>query len=119
MTALLLAVIYLTFVSLGLPDSLLGSAWPTMQGYFDVPSSWAGYISMTITCMTVVSSLLAPGLQMASAYLGAALMPMVFGHIQQHFGIGLMPLYLTVFAVLNLALLEAAYKQIEKSKNNP
>ncbi|MBQ4382601.1 MAG: MFS transporter, partial [Oscillospiraceae bacterium] len=62
MTALLLALIYLTFVSLGLPDSLLGSAWPTMQGYFDVPSSWAGYISMTITCMTVVSSLLAPGL---------------------------------------------------------
>ena len=59
------------------------------------------------------------GLQMASAYLGAALMPMVFGHIQQLFGIGLMPLYLTVFAVLNLALLEAAYKQIEKSKNNP
>lgn len=62
MASLLIAVIYLTFVSLGLPDSLLGSAWPTMQNAFEVPSSYAGYISMTISFMTILSSLAGPGL---------------------------------------------------------
>ena len=62
MTSLLLAVIYLIFISLGLPDSLLGSGWPVMQTAFDVPSSYAGYVSMTICFMTVISSLLSPGL---------------------------------------------------------
>ncbi len=46
MYSLLLAVIYLIFMSLGLPDSLLGSGWPTMQVAFGVPSSYAGYVSM-------------------------------------------------------------------------
>lgn len=62
MGAMLIAVIYLIFVSLGLPDSLLGSAWPVMQGDFHVPSSYAGYVSMTISCMTVFSALLSPRL---------------------------------------------------------
>lgn len=57
MGSLLLAVIYLAFVSLGLPDSLLGSAWPTMQAEMGVPSSYAGYVSMTIAFMTIISSL--------------------------------------------------------------
>ena len=39
MGSLLIAVIYLAFISLGLPDSLLGSGWPTMQTAFQVPSS--------------------------------------------------------------------------------
>ena len=60
MGSLLLAVIYLIFISLGLPDSLLGSGWPTMQVDFGVPSSYAGYISMMISCMTVISALLSP-----------------------------------------------------------
>lgn len=60
MGALLLAVIYLIFISLGLPDSLLGSGWPKMQMVFDVPSSWAGYVSMTISFMTIISALLSP-----------------------------------------------------------
>lgn len=60
MGSLLLGVIYLIFISLGLPDSLLGSAWPAMQLDFGVPSSYAGYISMTISCMTVISALLSP-----------------------------------------------------------
>ena len=38
MFQLLLAVIYLAFISLGLPDSLLGAAWPTMYPEFDVSS---------------------------------------------------------------------------------
>ncbi len=62
MASLLTAVIYLAFVSLGLPDSLLGSAWPAMQAAFDVPSSWAGWVSMTVSAMTILSALMAPSL---------------------------------------------------------
>ena len=58
MVHLLLAVIYLAFISLGLPDSLLGAAWPMMYPRFSVPVSFAGVISMTIALGTVVSSLL-------------------------------------------------------------
>ncbi len=57
MVHLLLAVIYLSFISLGLPDALLGSAWPSMYAGFDVPVSYAGIISMIIALGTVVSSL--------------------------------------------------------------
>lgn len=62
MGSLLLAVIYLIFISLGLPDSLLGSGWPKMQMDFNVPSSYAGYVSMTISFMTIISALLSPRL---------------------------------------------------------
>ena len=62
MGSLLLAVIYLIFISLGLPDSLLGSGWPKMQTVFGVPSSYAGYVSMTIAFMTIISALLSPRL---------------------------------------------------------
>ena len=54
---MLLAVIYLSFISLGLPDSLLGSAWPSMYGELGVPVSYAGAVSMIIAVGTVVSSL--------------------------------------------------------------
>ena len=54
---LLLAIIYLAFISLGLPDALLGSAWPTMYTEFGVPVSYAGIISMIIALGTIVSSL--------------------------------------------------------------
>ena len=57
MVHLLLGVIYLAFISLGLPDSLLGSAWPSMYGAFGVPVSYAGIISMIISAGTIVSSL--------------------------------------------------------------
>ena len=60
MVSLLIAVIYLAFISLGLPDSLLGSAWPTMQAVFHVPSSYAGFVSMTIAFMTILASLASP-----------------------------------------------------------
>lgn len=58
MVQLLLAIIYLAFISLGLPDSLLGSAWPTMYGDFGVPVSYAGIVSMIIAGGTIISSLL-------------------------------------------------------------
>lgn len=57
MFQLLLVVIYLSFISLGLPDSLLGSAWPTMYTEFGVPVSYAGIISMVIALGTIISSL--------------------------------------------------------------
>ncbi len=60
MYSLLIAVIYLIFISLGLPDSLLGSGWPTMQVAFGVPSSYAGYVSMSISFLTIISALLSP-----------------------------------------------------------
>lgn len=62
MGALLIAIIYLAFISLGLPDSLLGSGWPSMQTVFAVPSAYAGYVSMTISFMTIISALLSPRL---------------------------------------------------------
>lgn len=58
MFGLLIAIIYLSFISLGLPDSLLGSAWPVMRVQFDVPLSYAGIISMIICIGTIISSLL-------------------------------------------------------------
>lgn len=54
----LLVIIYLCFISLGLPDSLLGSAWPAMHGSLGVPVSFAGVLSMIISCSTVFSSLM-------------------------------------------------------------
>lgn len=57
MTHLLLAMIYLSFISLGLPDALLGAAWPTMYPQFGVPVSYAGAISMIISIGTITSSL--------------------------------------------------------------
>lgn len=58
MIHLLLAIIYISFISLGLPDGLLGSAWPEMYKGFDVPISYAGIISMIISASTVISALL-------------------------------------------------------------
>ena len=58
MVHLLLVIIYLAFISLGLPDGLLGAAWPTMYPGFGVPVSYAGAVSMIVAFGTIVSSLL-------------------------------------------------------------
>ena len=57
MLQLLLPVIYLAFISLGLPDAVLGAAWPSMHQEFGVPISYAGAVSMIISAGTIVSSL--------------------------------------------------------------
>lgn len=54
----LLLIIYLSFISLGLPDGLLGAAWPSMYPGFGVSVSWAGAVSMTIALGTILSSLM-------------------------------------------------------------
>lgn len=58
MYSLLLVLIYIAFISLGLPDSLLGSGWPAIHGDLNVSISYMGIISMVISCGTIVSSLL-------------------------------------------------------------
>lgn len=57
MYACLIAIIYIAFISLGLPDSLVGSAWPVMHQELGVPVSYAGIITMIIAGGTIVSSL--------------------------------------------------------------
>ena len=57
MGSLLIAIIYIAFISLGLPDSLLGSAWPVMYTELNVPLSYMGIISMIIALGTIFSSL--------------------------------------------------------------
>ena len=57
MASLLLALIYICFISLGLPDSLLGSAWPTLSKEISAPTSYAGIVSMVICIGTITSSL--------------------------------------------------------------
>lgn len=74
MYSLLLMIIYIAFISLGLPDSLLGSAWPVMFRQFDVPLSYAGIVSMLIAGGTIVSSLLSDRL---TRRLGAGLVTAV------------------------------------------
>ncbi|MCE7054336.1 MFS transporter [Algoriphagus sp. AGSA1] len=85
---LLLLIIYLAFISLGLPDALLGSAWPAMFEYLNVPADYAGIISMIVAAGTVVSSLFS-------------------GHLIQKFG----EAKVTTFSVLltALALMGFAY----------
>lgn len=56
MYSILLVIIYISFISLGLPDSLLGSAWPSMHGEMGVPVSFAGVVSTIIAGGTIVSS---------------------------------------------------------------
>ena len=58
MFTLILALTYICFISLGLPDSLLGSAWPVMQVQMSVPVSYAGIVSMIICLNTIISSLM-------------------------------------------------------------
>ncbi len=58
MASLLLPIIYLTFISLGLPDSLLGTAWPVMHVDLGAPVAAQSLISIIISCCTIVSSLL-------------------------------------------------------------
>lgn len=57
MYSLLLAIIYLAFISLGLPDSILGSCWPVMHTELNVPVSYMGIITILASGCTIISSL--------------------------------------------------------------
>ena len=56
MATFFLMIIYITFISLGLPDALLGVGWPEMHQELAVPQSYAGLVSMTISFGTILSS---------------------------------------------------------------
>lgn len=58
MTTLLLIVIYIAFIGLGIPDSLFGTAWPAIYTEFQLPISYASFVSMTVCCGTIVSSMI-------------------------------------------------------------
>lgn len=54
----LLIIIFITFIGVGLPDSVLGTAWPAIYREFNLPVSLAGYISATVSACTIISSLI-------------------------------------------------------------
>lgn len=88
---------------------------PAAVGFF-VTGAGMGPIYPSIQHMAPVNfgkrySATAIGLQMASAYVGSTLMPMVFGQLQQAVGISIMPVFLLVFAILNITFLEIAYRR--------
>ena len=58
MSTLLLVVIYIAFVGLGIPDSLFGAAWPAIYHDFALPVSWGSFVTMIVSCGTVLSSLI-------------------------------------------------------------
>ena len=58
MASFLLFVIYIAFIGLGLPDSLFGTAWPAIYADFDLPISYGSFITSTVACGTIVSSLI-------------------------------------------------------------
>ena len=64
MLSLLLFIIYLSFISLGLPDAVLGAAWPIIHEEFGVPISFSGSIYMLISCCTILSSLKSESLRL-------------------------------------------------------
>ena len=70
MVALLIAIIYAAFISLGLPDILLGAGWPVMVHELDVPLSYGGLLFMIISCGTIISSLFSDKI---TRHLGAGL----------------------------------------------
>ena len=130
MVHILLVIIYLAFISLGLPDSLLGSAWPVMHLEFGVPISWAdavsmiGFVAIGVGCAPIYPSLIHStpdhfgadrsqaiiGVQMASAYLGTCLMPPLFGVLVNALSVRFMPFYLLAL----LALMLATHEQLNR-----
>lgn len=57
MATLLLLIIYIAFIGLGIPDSLFGTAWPAIYTEFDLPISFASFVTVIISCSTIVSSM--------------------------------------------------------------
>ena len=58
MTTLLLLIIYIAFISLGIPDSLFGTAWPAIYSELTLPISYGSFVTIIISCGTIISSLL-------------------------------------------------------------
>lgn len=57
MSTLLLFIIYIAFIGLGIPDSLFGTAWPAIYTEFNLPISFASFVTVIISCGTIISSI--------------------------------------------------------------
>ncbi|MGT2785870.1 hypothetical protein [Streptococcus merionis] len=99
MFQILLVMIYLAFISLGLPDGLLGAAWPAMRVQMNSPMSYMGIISMIISVGTIVSSLQSH-----------RLMPPLFGLLGNGIGLFLFPIYLVLILIGMVVLHERLMK---------
>ena len=113
-------------IRIGIAVELLGIIMVSIPGThymvaavgFVIIGTGMGPVYPAIQHMTPVNfgkkhSAAAIGLQMASAYVGSTFMPMVFGILQEHIGIAMMPVYLLIFAVMNIVLLEIAYRKAD------
>lgn len=127
MYSLLLAIIYLAFISLGLPDSLIGAGWPAMHSDLGVPLSYAGLITVVIAGLGSApiypaiihstprnfgakNSQAIIGIQMASAYTGSTLAPPLFGFLSAVTGMWILPLFMGALVVLGLVMSERLNK---------
>lgn len=95
-----------------------GTHYMVAAAGFVIIGTGMGPVYPAIQHMTPVNfgkrySAAAIGLQMASAYAGSTFMPMIFGIMQQKIGIAIMPVYLLIFAVMNIGLLEMAYRKAD------
>lgn len=122
MTTILILIIYLSFISLGLPDSLLGSAWPSMYEQMGASITEAGTLAMIISACTILSSLMADRVihkfgtgkvtmvsvaTTAVAYVGSTFAPKVFGLISDHLSLTFYPVYLAAFLILMTVMTES------------
>ena len=58
MATLLVIIIFVTYIGLGIPDSLFGTAWPAIYSEFDLPISYSNFVTGLMYCGTIISSLL-------------------------------------------------------------
>ena len=120
MVQLLLPIIYISFISLGLPDSLLGSAWPSMYPALGVPVSYAGLISMIISFGTIVSSLNSDRLTRAlgtgkvTALSVAMTAAALFGLLANNITPALFPFYLLALLVLMVFMHEQLVRKTSR-----
>lgn len=114
MTHVLLILIYIAFISLGLPDALLGAAWPTIYPDFNVPVSYAGIIHSTPRHFGADRSQAVIGVQMASAYCGSCLAPPLFGALGKQFSMALFSWYMVLFLLLMVIMHERLEKMTVK-----
>lgn len=122
MAQLLLPIIYLAFISLGLPDSLLGSAWPNLYPALGVPVSCAGILSMIISAGTILSSLCSDRLTRAlgtgkvTALSVALTAAALFGLIANNVTPALFPVYLLCLLALMVLMHEQLTRRTAHSK---
>lgn len=123
MIHLLLIIIYISFISLGLPDAILGAAF---LPYNDIISI-IGFVLIGLGCAPIYPCIIHStpkhfgadksqaiiGVQMAVAYIGTCLMPPLFGLIANHISIALLPLYLVVILIIMIIMHESMLKTLK------